>query len=129
MTEKPYPEWATKKQKEGMEQFRMIADEFGSFEIEFKESHDLSNHSFDAVVTWENHNAKGKREHEFWIAWDYEQTWDRYGDIVEEWQFVFSDGDTSQSMSTDMFFISLFFYMDDRLNIENDTQLPENQKQ
>jgi len=112
-----YPEWASEKQKEGMKQFRMIADEFGQFNIEFKQSHYLSNHSFDAVVTWENYEAKGKRKHVFWIAWDYERTWDKYGERVENWQFVFADGDATQSMSTEIFYIDLFFYMDKKLNI------------
>lgn len=53
-----------------------------------------------------------QRQHEFDIAWNYEQTWDCYGDKKEEWQFIFSGGDATREMTTEVFFIDLFFMLD-----------------
>ena len=112
-----YPAWATKKQIEGMEEFCKIASEYGHFEISFKKHDGLLTedcHQFDAIVYWGHKSTK--KDHKFNIAFDYESLWDRYGDRVFCWQFVFADGDATAPISTEVFFVDLFYESDKRLD-------------
>jgi len=115
-----FPEWATEKQKEGMKEFLKVADSYGQFDVIFEQSQypDYENR-FLAVVTWENIYAKGVRSHKFDIDWDYEETWDKYGDRIYQWQFLFSGGEATREISTEVFFIDLFFEIDKKLNLDS----------
>lgn len=111
-----YPDWATEKQLEGMKKFVAIAEEYGSFEIGFETNNwgDEDDSIFIAVLTWgyEGTNEKGIRKHKIRCGWDYEATWDCYGERVHDWQFIFAGGDATRGMSTEVFFVDLFFYLD-----------------
>ena len=54
MSKREYPEWATPKQIEGMKEFNCVADEYGSFNVEFKETDysDDDGSRIYAVVLW-----------------------------------------------------------------------------
>ena len=110
------PKWATEKQQEGMKLFNTIAREYADFEIEFTASdHDDEDEDsrFYAIITWGSFsNDKGQRVHSFDIAYDYERTWDKYGERVYEWQFLFSGGEATREVSTEVLFLDLFFYLD-----------------
>lgn len=109
-----YPEWATEKQQEGMEKFRGIASEYHDFTIDFTQS-DLGEEDstrFYANVSWGSEGLRGQRKHKFDIAYDYEATWDRCGVRLHEWQFLFAGGDATREISTEVFFLDLFFYLD-----------------
>lgn len=114
----PYPDWATTKQEEGMKLFLSIAEENGCFFTRFKKDNhgDDAQHSFIACLTWNNHLEKTERNHEMRIAWDYEQTWNRFDEEIHGWQFVFSGGETTRPVSSEMFFTDLFFYLENRVN-------------
>ena len=111
------PEWANLKQLEGMRKFYRIASEYGDFVISFKpdnHSHEYSDDStFYAILDWNScGNRDVERHHEMLIGFDYESTWDRFGDPVYEWQFIFGDGDATREMTSEVFFLDLFFYLD-----------------
>lgn len=112
-----YPEWASDKQKEGMGEILSIV-EFGRFDISFKpgEFYEDEDHEFIVVFEWEAHNYKklGKRHHEIRVCWDHQEFWDCYGERVYCWHFVFSDGDVSHRVSTEILFLDLFFYLDEQ---------------
>ncbi|MBO1897758.1 hypothetical protein HNW13_018630 [Shewanella sp. BF02_Schw] len=115
------PIWATPKQKEGMLLFYQIASEYGCFSVTFKQSTKaIEQHIFIAAVEWESPTNTGcvKRYHEFFVAWDYETTWDQFGKIVLYWQFLFAGGDCTREVTTESFYIDLFFYMDKNVLIE-----------
>ena len=110
-----YPDWATDKQQEGMKRFLDIAYEYGDFTVSFeKDRHGRGDeyHSFVAVVEWENWQNPGTKKHEFYIAWDYEQTWDCHHQEIHDWQFLFGGGDATREISSEVFFVDLFFYLD-----------------
>jgi hypothetical protein len=117
-----HPVWASDKQKEGMTLFNEIANEYGSFAVSFKQSMWADEDNvFIAVLDWENCIGKGvgARRHEFKIGWNYQDTWDQLGERVDRWQFIFGDdGECTRSVSTECFFIDLFFYMDKNGSIE-----------
>ncbi len=110
-----YPEWATEKQIEGMKLFTSVVDEYlFQVSVEFKETdfEDVDNDSrFYAIVSWEK-PEKGKREHTFDIAFDYEPTWNHLGERIHEWQFLFSGGEATREVSNEILFMDLFFYLD-----------------
>lgn len=108
--------WATTKQQEGMSAFLDIASEYGNFDVSFFQSHGVED-AFTARVEWENNKAEGRRSYEFHVAWDYEPTLDCLGDELHEWHFVFAHGDASREMTSEIFFLSLFFYLDEQLAI------------
>lgn len=114
------PQWATDKQLEGMKKFITIAKEYGDFDISFKPNNwgDEDRSIFIACVDWENYQASGRRHHEMRIGFDYEATWDCYGERVHDWQFIFAGGDATRELSTEIFFLDLFFYMDEKLNLD-----------
>lgn len=111
-----YPEWANDKQKEGMKKVHAIASEYIQPDISFKE--DDSGHDdesiFYIVLDWESHscNDKGHRHHEMQIGFDYESTWDKYGDQVHEWQFMFGNGEATREMTSEVFWLDMFLYLD-----------------
>ena len=116
-----YPEWATEKQKEGMSEFFKLIEEYGNFNVSYKQpeyvDEENQDSEFVAVVTWESHTnlsvkAKGIRHHEFRIAWNYEQYFDYQNNRVDAWQFVFAGGDATREISTEVLFMDLFFYLD-----------------
>lgn len=109
-----YPEWATEKQLEGMKLFYQILNEYlWTMDVEFKVSDhdDDSGSRFYAVVSWDQ-GEKGKRCHEFDIAFDYEATWNHLHERIHEWQFLFSGGDATRELSNEIIFMDLFWYMD-----------------
>jgi hypothetical protein len=106
------PSWATEKQKEGMEEFNGIADEYGNFKVEFSQSEWADDDTFYANITWGNHFGKGERKHTIRIGWNYEQYFDHLGVENDTWQFIFSDGDCTREMSTEVLFLDLFSYLD-----------------
>lgn len=109
------PWWATEKQHEGMTKFNGIAAEYGNFEIEYQQGNwGEDDDTFIALLTWgyEGTNEKGIRQHKIRIGWDYERTWDCYGDRIHQWQFIFANGDATREMTTEVFFLDLFFYLD-----------------
>lgn len=113
-----YPDWATEKQLEGMREFGAIAYEYGNFDVEFEQENsgcEGNFHRFYAIVTWGwEGSEKGQRKHVFDIAFGYEKTWTAHGEEMEPyWQFLFSGGDSTREISTETFFLSLFFYLDD----------------
>lgn len=111
-----YPEWANEKQKEGMELIHCIANEYGDFDITFKP--DDSGHEdesiFYIVLDWLSHtgDTEDKRHHEMMIGFDFEKTWDMHNEAIEEWQFMFGNGEATREVSTEVFFLDLFFYFD-----------------
>ncbi len=112
-----YPQWSTKKQKEGMKLFNDIADAHGHFEVEFTQHEwtaELNLHAFYAVVRWSSHGLKdlGLREHTFPIAWDYEPTYSHTGELVHHWQLVIANGDATRELSLEVFYLDLFFALD-----------------
>lgn len=108
-----YPEWATDKQKEGMDIFVVIVDEYHHFDIEFKKSNmdEEEYPRFEAVVTWDS-NGGASLSHEFEIGWNHEKVWAHSGEELDEWQFIFSFGDCAREMSTEIFYLDMFFFMD-----------------
>jgi len=112
------PEWASTKQKEGMSEFNDIVDQYGSFDVLFKEPDyysDDDDSEFIAILTWGYNTDKddlGIRKHEIRIAWNYEQYFDYCGEKIDSWQFIFASGDATREMDTEVLFIDLFFYMD-----------------
>lgn len=111
-----FPEWATEKQKEGMRELISII-EFGNFDITFKQSeiYDDEEHRFFAVFEWENHSCKkemGRRHHEIEMGWGLHEFWDKHGDKIHSWQFIFSGGDCCYEISNRILFLDLFFYLD-----------------
>lgn len=112
MSKNKHLEWATTKQIEGMEEFCAVADEYGNFDVEFKQSDwaDDESSRFYAIVSW---GTKGDhKNHTFDIAYNYEPTWDCHYKPVEFWQFIFADGDCTKEISTEVFFVELFSYLD-----------------
>ena len=111
-----YPEWANEKQKEGMELIFAIANEYGDFDISFKpdDSGYEDESIFYVVLDWTSHTGetKDKRHHEMMIGFDFEATWDKCGDRVHDWQFIFAHGEATREVSTEVFFLDLFFYFD-----------------
>jgi len=114
-----YPSWASKKQLEGMELFIGIAKEYGDFNISFKESQlcDADDSTFDVDIKWEHHTATGLRKHEMTVSFDYERTWNSMNERIHEWQFVFSGGEATREISTEVFFLDMFFYLDGKANL------------
>lgn len=114
------PEWANDKQLEGMKKFIAIAKEYGDFDVSFKPNNwgDEDSSIFIACIDWENFQAKGRRHHEMRIGFDYEATWDCYGERIHDWQFIFAGGDATRELTTEIFFLNLFFYMDGKLNLD-----------
>ena len=115
-----YPEWATEKQKEGMDIFLGIATEYGDFNITFRQDdhdYDEDAHAFFADIAWSHNTAKGERKHEMLIAWDYEPTWNRYNERVHHWQFLFGGGDATREVSSEVFFLDMFWYLDEKANL------------
>jgi hypothetical protein len=112
------PEWASTKQREGMNDFYELATEYGSFDISFKQPEYYSeddDSEFIAVLTWGYNTDKddlGIRNHEIRVAWNHEQYFDHCSSEVDAWQFVFACGDATREMSTEVLFIDLFFFMD-----------------
>ena len=112
------PEWASPKQREGMDDFYELATEYGYFDISFRAPdyyNDDDDSEFIAVLTWGYDADKddlGIRKHEIRIAWNYEQYFDHCGDKADAWQFVFACGDATREMTTEVLFIDLFFFMD-----------------
>lgn len=110
-----YPDWATEKQKEGMAKFTAIADEYWVFDIEFRQDDhgDEDDESrFYADITWGEGTPLGVRKYEFDIAFDYEATWNRHHERIHEWQFLFSGGEATREVSTEVLALDLFFYLD-----------------
>jgi hypothetical protein len=114
------PEWANDKQIEGMKEIIGIAKEYGDFGISFKQNDygDEDDSIFIMCLDWGNYNTKGNRHHEMRIGFDYEQTWDCYGELVHDWQFIFAGGDATRELTTEVFFLDLFFYLDGKLNLD-----------
>ena len=115
------PEWANNKQKEGMELIYAIANEYGNFDISFKPDDsgledEEAESVFYIVLDWTSHTgeAKTKRHHEMMIGFDFEATWDSCGERLHEWQFMFGNGDATREVSSEVFFLDLFFYFDDK---------------
>jgi len=111
------PEWANTKQLEGMRKFYRIASEYGDFVISFVKHgeylHDNNNSMFCATLDWNSCGDRDVEKHyEMLIGFDYESTWDRYGEPVYDWQFIFADGDATREMTSEVFFLDLFFYLD-----------------
>ena len=96
----------------------VIANEYGDFDISFKpdDSGYDDESIFYIVLDWGSHTgeAKTKRHHEIMIGFDFEATWDRYGDRVYDWQFIFSNGEATREVTSEIFFLDLFFYLNDR---------------
>lgn len=117
---KEFPEWATPKQIEGMKEFVDVSNEYGCFKVAYKQSDwgDEDETRFYAVVTWGSTNNKGCREHTFDIAYDYEPTWDYLNEPIEFWQFLFAGGDCTREISTEVFFLELFQYLDGIANTQ-----------
>ena len=112
------PEWASVKQREGMNDFYELATEYGSFDISFNQPEYYSeddDSEFIAVLTWGYNTDKddlGIRTHEIRVAWNHEQYFDHCSSEVDAWQFVFACGDATREMTTEVLFIDLFFFMD-----------------
>tara|TARA_R110000787_G_scaffold184251_1_gene296189 strand:- start:103 stop:492 length:390 start_codon:yes stop_codon:yes gene_type:complete len=112
------PEWASAKQREGMDDFYELATEYGYFDISFRKPDyytDDDDSEFVAILTWGYDTGKedlGIRKHEIRIIWNHEQYFDHCGDKVDTWQFVFACGDATREMNTEVLFIDLFFFMD-----------------
>ena len=112
------PTWASAKQQEGMSEFNDIVEQYGSFDVSFKEPDyysDDDDSEFIATLKWGYDNDKddlGIRKHEIRMAWNHEQYFDHCGVEVDAWQFVFACGDATREMSTEVLFIDLFFFMD-----------------
>lgn len=105
-----YPSWASEKQLEGMRKFSAIASEYITPIITFKQhENDENKDRFTAQIEWVPINSVRPRNHEFDIDFDHEAAWDKYGDRIYEWQFLFSFGDASREMSTEVFFLEMFF--------------------
>ena len=113
------PDWANDEQLDGMRQIITIAKEYGYFDVTFKQSFLYwENESvFKVCLEWENSNAKGLRYHEMIVGFDYEETWDCYGEQVHQWQFIFDGGEVTREMTVEVFFLDLFFYLDSKLNL------------
>jgi len=110
----PYPEWATARQIEGMQLFNNVLNEYlWAASVEFKETdfEDESGTRFYAVVFWDS-DDKGKRQHEFDVAFDYEAEWDHLGKRIHRWQFLFAGGDVSRELTNEILFMELFWYLD-----------------
>ena len=110
---KIFPDWATEKQKEGMEKFRSVAEEFGNFAIVFEKSEDQEDRpdSFDAVVSWWNAYSSVERKHTFHIDFDFEQTWNHLHERIYQWQFVFG-GEIGREILVEYFYLELFSELD-----------------
>lgn len=109
-----YPEWATDKQIEGMQLFNNVLNEYlWEASVEFKETDfaDEDSTRFYAVVFWDS-GDKGKRQHEFDIAFDYEAEWDYLGERIHRWQFLFAGGEASRELTNEILFMDLFWYLD-----------------
>ncbi|MGI9541938.1 MAG: hypothetical protein ACR2MX_01690 [Cyclobacteriaceae bacterium] len=102
-----------------MEKFACIAEEYIFYiNIEFKkDDSDDDNSRFTAIITW----GEPARSRSFDIAFDYEATWDCYGDRLHEWQFLFSGGEATRELSTEVFFLDLFFYLDELIDATKPT--------
>lgn len=109
-----YPEWASIKQKAGMQFFLNITDEYDYFSVRFeKDNHgDGAQHSFVSLVTWESPWVETERSYEMRIAWDYEKTWNHLGERMQGWQFLFSGNKITSQVSSETFFVELFFYLE-----------------
>ena len=92
------PEWASTKQREGMNYFYELATEYGSFDISFKQPEYYSeddDSEFIAILTWGYNTDKddlGIRTHEIRVAWNYEQYFDHCSSEVDAWQLYFLVG-------------------------------------
>lgn len=106
------PEWASKKQKEGMKAFLEIAQEYGQFEFEFKETTFDEDIGFGVDVKW-NPYGRGERVVEFLVFWNYEQLFNHMNEVVDTWQFVFAD--SGFEMSGQLFYMELFQRIDEQL--------------
>lgn len=114
-----FPEWATEKQREGMELFNEVTADYSLFNFTFENhpnavcDNEEPEHDFIVNVSWgyDGADSKGIRNHTFHIAWDYETTWDHMNERIYEWQFVFGDG-CGREVTTELFFVELFSFLD-----------------
>lgn len=113
------PDWATAKQKEGMDLFaRIFADYDYHFEVSFKPYELDTNHSdyFVATVTWrygsDINNQNEQRSHDMLIGWNVQQTWNAAGEELIEWQLVFGDDEeATRTLNAENVFTDLSFAM------------------
>lgn len=104
------PDWADDKEKEGMKAFLDIVEEYGMFEVTFKQSTFADDMGFEADVRWFSFDTHG-RAVPFSIYWNYEQLFNHLNEKVNTWQFVFSD--SGFEMSGQLFYMELFQRLND----------------
>lgn len=108
------PEWATKKEKEGMKAFLKIAQEYGQFEFEFKPVTFEDDIGFEVNVKW-NPYGRGERNIPFSVYWNYEQLFNRLNEKIDTWQFVFAD--SGFTINGQLFYMELFQRLDEKLEV------------
>jgi hypothetical protein len=108
------PIWATDKIKEGMKAFLKIADEYGQFEVTFKQLTFYNDIGFDATVSW-NPFARPDITHkvEFSVHYNFEQLFNANEEKINTWQFVFED--SGFRMNGQLFYMELFQHLDKKI--------------
>lgn len=111
-----FPEWATEKQKEGMQVFYDLTTSLLPFETVFEISDDVEReHQFVAKVLWTRYEL-GDREVTFVVDWDYQELFSSDGCRIYVWQCVLEE-DFGMSLSQEFFCMYMFQELDKILDL------------
>lgn len=111
------PDWASRKEIEGMQEFLEIVNEYGRFDVDFSPATFDEEVGFHADVKW-NPAGRGERVVQFNVQWNYDQFFAADNKEYDCWQFVF--GESAFELTSQLFYMELFQRVDDQLFIEND---------